>query len=169
MTGRTRRLGVIAIAALSLAACQTDDASEGKRVPSEAQARVVLEQYVAAAGTAKTAKDYCTISFLGEGCETDFEWAGGPEAIPTSRPSVVDASRTVGDNIRVLIVCGTDGKGRSYKSDFPVERDTEHGNVRAVMPVYWGGVGFSGKVSGDQPQTAGATGGSGLGSDQETC
>lgn len=155
MTCRTRRWGLIALTVVSLAACR-DSGSDGSRVPTESQAKAILEKFVTAAKTAKTAREFCAASLPGDDCQDQVGWAGGDASIPKSTPTVVDSSRVVGDNIRVLVVCGTDGLGRSYESDFPVIHDSDHNTTFATQPVYWGGLGFSGEVPADEPQTAGA-------------
>lgn len=101
----------------------------------------MLAHFVDVAKTARDAESFCTSSFLGEACEADFVRAGGSVAVPSDEPEVV-ATRSGGPNVLVLVVCGIDGRGTSYRSDFPVERDGA--SLRATLPVYWAGVSFSG-------------------------
>ena len=133
----------MALATAALAACSAGH-SAGRSRPTEAEAKGVLARYVRAAATTGTARDYCAISYLGEGCEHDYDKAHGDETKPTTPPTVLSADRVVARNIRVLVICGTDRHGQPYRSDFPVERD-EHGGLRATIPVYWAGTTFSGE------------------------
>lgn len=169
MTSRTRRWGLVTvIAAASLAACQ-DDNSDGSRVPSEAQARNVLQQYVDHAKTAKDATSYCAISFITDTCERSFTRWGGPAAIPSAPPDVVSSGRVVGGSIRVLVVCGTTGEGTPYRTDFPVQHDGEQDELRALVPVFWSGTTFSGTVNGDEPRTVRPSAGTTGSGERPTC
>lgn len=152
MTSRTPWWMVAAgLAALGVAACQhTSDGRNGSRVPTEAEARGVLAQYEAAAAKATDAASYCAISFIREMCESSFNRHGGIAGVPTSPPTIVSSSRVEGGFIRVLVLCGKDGLGKPYRTDFPVERDLEHPEtLRAGMPVYWSGAKYEGLKSDD--------------------
>lgn len=155
LTDAPRRLLVtsvaVAVVALAMTGCE-GGASAGSRVPTEAEARSVLAQYVASAQRAKDARTYCASSFVAEACEHAFVRAGGLGRVPTAAPVVVDASRTEGGFVRVLVVCGRDRGGHAYRSDFPVERD-ESGAVRASIPVFWAGTTFSGVHGDEQART----------------
>jgi hypothetical protein len=158
----------VVLAVATLAACQKDKTSEGVRVPSEAQARGVLAQYVTVTQTARTARDYCTPSNLGDACERAFERAGGIKAMPTTAPDVAGV-RDGGEATTVLVLCGTDAKGNPYRTDFPVHYEKQNGDLFAVIPVFWSGTTFSGQVNPDDPQSVGATAGSGGSANNPTC
>ena len=149
----TRRWGGLAAAALfALSGCHSSSDTPVSR-PTEAEAREVLAQYVAQANSTNSGKDFCAVSFLGEACEQDYVQARGDTTKPTAPPTVL-LSRVGGPTTFVLVVCGTNGESRSYRSDFPVER--EGGELRAVIPVFWAGTTFSGERT-DGAFTVGAS------------
>jgi hypothetical protein len=125
-------------------------------VPSEAQARAVLQQYVKAAQRAKSAHDYCAISILGDACERAFERAGGVAAMPTTAPAVV-AVRDGGEATTVLVVCGTDRRGQPYRTDFTVHYEKQNGDLFATIPVFWSGTTWGGQVDPTAAQTIGGS------------
>ena len=64
--------------------------------------------------------------------------------MPTEKPRVVSAREQNG--YRVLRVCGTDGRGQQYRTDFVVGMDDD--KIVYALPVFWNGATFSG-VRGD--------------------
>jgi hypothetical protein len=124
---------------------------DGPSVPTEAQARVVLEAKVsqALAGDVRT---YCADTFSPEMCQSQWERLG-QKAVPHTAPRVVDVREQ--DGYRVLQVCGIDGQDQPYQTDVVVGLDK--GNLTLVLPpVFWTGASFSG-VHGDEapPQREG--------------
>lgn len=73
-------------------------------------------------------------------CQRHWEVAGGPEAVPSEVPKVVEARPD--DDLIALRVCGTDGLGRPYQADFVVEDRGD--SLKLPLPVFWGGRTFSG-------------------------
>jgi hypothetical protein len=88
-------------------------------------------------------------------CERHWDVAGGPDAVPSVAPKVLDA-RTENDLI-ALRVCGNDGLGRPYTADFVVESGGD--SQKVPLPVFWGGRTFSGSYEeGEEPAAEAARG-----------
>jgi hypothetical protein len=95
----------------------------------------------------------------GGNCQTVLADAG-EDAVPSVRPSIVDAfelpSHDTGDGTMlgglVVVVCGVDGRDRPFRTEILVFRD---GNtLRAIEPVYWSGMAVAtGTVTNPTPQS----------------
>ncbi|MGH2543968.1 MAG: hypothetical protein ACRDIB_14295, partial [Ardenticatenaceae bacterium] len=75
-----------------------------------------------------------------------YDEAGGFDAIPQTAPAVVDSRIILATENstggRVLVLEGTDGLGRPYRSDFLVFYPLDSEEPAAFMPVYWSGIGI---------------------------
>lgn len=109
-------------------------------LPSSGEAEGLLDRIVSLAQQG----DFAGLCDLGDGnCWTNVE-AAGRDAVPSASPRVVatwvvpasstgPGAGTVGG--RVLVLCGTDGRGRPYRSEMLVFRDGSA--LRAINPVFW--------------------------------
>jgi hypothetical protein len=81
-------------------------------------------------------------------CKHDWSRSGDAAGVPTQPPRVL-STRSEKDLV-VLRVCGVDGRGQPYLSDFVVEQT----GARTVVPfpVFWAGKTYSGTVPGGQPE-----------------
>jgi hypothetical protein len=133
---------IVAIAAVIL----TQRSAHGPTVPSEAQARAALDTKfrVAQSGDARA---FCGDTDIVDMCESQWERLGGKQAVPRTAPRI--ASVREQDGYRVLRVCGNDGLGQRYRSDFVV--GIKNRRIAYVLPVFWNGATFSG-VHGDEAQ-----------------
>jgi hypothetical protein len=85
-------------------------------------------------------------------CQNHWQWAGGPESVPSERPKVLGTQED--EDLLALRVCGTDGLGRPYQGDFVVER--MENRIVLPLPVFWEGVNYSGTYEEGEEPTAGA-------------
>lgn len=87
-------------------------------------------------------------------CQSQWELAGGGQAVPAEPPEIVDTyllptvrlkwgGRIVGG--RVLVVEGLDGLGKPYQTEFFVFRSRDSGlnGLAVTNVVYWSGYGIS--------------------------
>lgn len=117
--------------------------ASGTRTVSEAEARAVLAARVQLLAKRDRAA-YC-----GDDdplCDSHWNRAGGEAAVPGEPPQVL-GSRVV-DGVQVLVLCGRDGLGRPYRSDFPV--DVTEGRMHPPLAVFWRSV----RYNGDHPNSA---------------
>jgi hypothetical protein len=85
----------------------------------------------------------------GGNCQTVLDDAGR-DAVPNERPKIVDSfaipSSDTADGTRVgglvLVLCGTDGLDRPFRTEMLIFRDGA--TLRAIEPVYWSGMAVSG-------------------------
>lgn len=110
--------------------------------PSEAEARTVLARTHERAKQAGDVLAFCTDTYAPSICINQYNYVGGRAAVPTDPPKVVE-SRDDGP-LRILTVCGVDGLGKTYRADFPVQRD--RGRLLAILDVFW-----DSKTSNNQP------------------
>ena len=109
---------------------------------SDATARELLRDRVAKLAVAPTREGFCSGDDDGW-CRSHWLSAGGDRAAPWIPPHVLDS--VVRDGIRVLVLCGRDGTGEVYGSDYPVTfRD---GRPTPNLPIHWYGLLFSGRGS----------------------
>lgn len=143
-----RLVAVLGAAALSLplAAC-----GNGESRPSEAQAEALLADFFDLAQS-RDATRFCGHDqvFSAEMCQNHWEWAGGPEAVPSEPPRVLGNRKD--DDLLALRVCGTDGLGRPYQGDFVVEHLDD--DLAVPLPVFWEGVDYSGTYEEGEEPTA---------------
>ena len=95
----------------------------------------------------------------GGNCETVLADAG-EDAVPSVRPNIADMfglpTPDTGDGTLlggvVVVVCGVDGRDRSFRTQMLVFRD---GNtLRAIEPIYWSGMGVAtSTVTNPKPQS----------------
>lgn len=112
--------------------------SSGRPV-SEAEARAHLAKLVAA-GQARDFDQLCSLAGAVLNCRRLLDHAGR-DAVPPDAPAVVsatyhEASDNGGTPGWVLVVEGTDGKGKPYQTEVLVFRDDEN-RVVATNAVYW--------------------------------
>jgi hypothetical protein len=134
---------VVAAATATALALGGDD---GSSVPTEAQARAALDTKFRQA-QAGDLQAFCGDTDIAEMCASQWERLGGQAAVPRTPPRI--ASVREQDGYRVLRVCGADGQGRPYRTDFVVGLDD--GKVAYVLPVFWNGATFSGVHGDDAP------------------
>jgi len=81
-------------------------------------------------------------------CRLDWVRSGDAAGVPT-QPARVLATRREKDLV-ALRVCGVDGRGQPYVSDFVVEQT----GTRTIVPfpVFWAGKTYSGTVPDGQPE-----------------
>ena len=143
----SRRAALVIVAVVVVAAATATalalGGDNGPSVPTEAQARVALDTKFRQA-QAGDANRFCGDTDIPEMCVSQWERLGGQPAVPRTPPRI--ASVRVQDGYRVLRVCGQDGHGRPYRTDFVV--GLQDGKVTYALPVFWNGATFSG-VHGD--------------------
>ena len=147
-----RRLLIVTVAvAVTLAGC--GGGSDGDDALSQERAEALLGDFYELA-QAKDGSKFC-----GDGrvysvdmCQNHWEWAGGPESVPSERPRVLGTKEDA--DLLALRVCGTDGLGRPYQGDFVVERMEDR--IVLPLPVFWEGVNYSGTYKEGEEPTAGA-------------
>ena len=105
--------------------------------PTEAEAREVLAKQAAKLAANPTKQAYCGDNAF---CPMAWDQAGGDAAVPKTPPHVLSA--TVSESVQVLTVCGRDGRGRPYQSQFPVW--TVGDGPVGILLVYWGNTPFGG-------------------------
>lgn len=118
--------------------------------PTEAEARAVLSATYERARQETDPHRFCEPSEYPLSCLNHFYQGGGSARVPTEPPSVIGARTT--DTAVVLTVCGTDGSGQPYRSDFPVVRS--NGTLRPLLDVFWTGATYSGRKSDGAPVDA---------------
>jgi hypothetical protein len=113
----------------------------GAGIPvSEAEARRHLDKIVAAA----QAHDFDRLCHL-NGAVANCRWElnkVGADAVPPDPPQVVNTryhhKETPDDTPgRILVVAGTDAKGRPYRTEVMVFRENRY-QFKAINAVYWG-------------------------------
>lgn len=115
------------------------------RPPSEAEARRALDERVRALAADPRRETYCA----GNGfCPRHWDRAGGAAAVPKQPPHVL--TTWTGRDVRVLVLCGRDGLGRPYRSDFPV-RNAGAGRLEALLIVFWADTEYSGYKPDGEP------------------
>ena len=136
-------LSLVVAVALAGAAMAMSGDGDSPAAPTEAQARAALETKFTQAQT-RDPEAYCADTEIVAMCQSQWQQLGGSKAVPTEPPRVV--SSRVQDGFRVLRICGTDGIGEPYRTDFVV--GTGEDGVTYELPVFWTGATFSG-VHGD--------------------
>jgi hypothetical protein len=141
-------LAALAVAATTRQPARTASAAEA---PSDAQVRALLSRKYADAQRHDAAA-FCADTTSPEMCANHWAHAGGDAAVPATPPHV--ASSRVDHGYRALRVCGTDGLGNAYRTDFVV--DLHDGAPRAMLAVFWSGRTWSGVYAeGDEPTNTG--------------
>lgn len=136
--------GTVVVAGISTATIALqDDSDRNGSIPTEAQARAALDAKFeqARSGDPET---FCGDTDIPDMCKSQWQRLGGRDGVPEDKPRVISTREQ--DGYRVLRVCGTDGQGRPYRTDFVVGLD--QGEIAYVLPVFWNGATFSG-VHGD--------------------
>jgi hypothetical protein len=133
---------VVAGATATTLAVQRGD--DGPSTPTEAEARAALDtKFSQAQGGDPNV--FCDDTDIPDMCKSQWERLGGQEGAPRTPPRI--ASSREQDGYRVLRVCGDDGRGQPYRTDFVVGK--EDGKLAYVLPVFWNGATFSGVHSDD--------------------
>ena len=116
---------------------------------TEAEARRYLDKIVAAA----QAKDFDRLCHL-NGAVLNCQWQldlAGRDAVPSEPPSVTGSryhpERKGGTAGMVLIVEGTDGKGKHYRTEVFVFRENRY-HFKATNAVYWSNFEFGDEAGG---------------------
>jgi hypothetical protein len=130
--------------------------------PTEQEAIAFLDELVALA-QAGDLGGMCAVAGGGN-CDEAADASGGPAAIPKNPPTLAGTrlipSTTTGNNSgtvggRLLVLCGTDGLRRPYRTEMLVSRF--RGETYAINAVYWSGAKLA--ISND---TGGPSGGAGI-------
>jgi hypothetical protein len=105
---------------------------------ADAEARRYLDRIVAAA-QARDWEKLCHLSAAMFNCRLELDTAGR-DALPPGPPTIVESrfhQKQVPDGAtgRVLVVEGTDGRGRPYRTEVMVSR--YEGHLDATNAVYW--------------------------------
>ena len=134
-------LTIAGVAAVALIAPGSDrrTGAAAARVPTEAEARTVLTATYERARNETDPRRFCEPSEYPLSCLSHYNEAGA-DTVPAAAPQVLGARTT--DNALVLSVCGSDGRGRAYRSDFPVVRSD--GQLRPLLDVFWTSSTYSG-------------------------
>jgi hypothetical protein len=158
---RSRCIWAVALATgpILLSSCGVPDPTPPPP-PTEDEAIALLNELTALA-LAGDLEAMC--DFAGGGnCEDFVDEVGGAAAVPDDPPVVAGTrlipSRREGEGFsvggRLLVLCGTDGLGRPYRTEMLVSRNL--GETYAVNAVYWGG--FNLAVSNDTGDPSGGAG-----------
>lgn len=137
----------LAAVVITAARLTTSGANGAAGIPTDAEARSVLTETFERARRVADATAFCEPSAYPLSCETQYNERGGRSAVPAEAPRILESWAT--SSAHVLTVCGIDGQGKSYRSDFPVERGG--GRLRAILDVFWDSKTYSGsRVDGDR-------------------
>lgn len=140
----TMAILISALALISIASCSTG------RAPTETQARSALSESVSMAKSGDVER-LCHVhgshAYL---CLNDLARLGGRSSAPLAAPHIASSKSVDGSRGWLLSVCGRDGFGRPYRTDFVVYRRA--GQLDVPYPVYW-----SGRIIGDKIGTTSAT------------
>jgi hypothetical protein len=116
---------------------------------TEAEARRYLDRIVAAA-QAHDLERVCRLNGAVLNCRETLRVIGGPSTTPTTPPAVVGTrylkKQKGGTAGMVLIVTGTDGNGKAYRSEVMVFRE-DRSHFKAINAVYWSGLTIGREVS----------------------
>jgi hypothetical protein len=156
---REGRPAVLAAGLILLSSCALPDPTPPPP-PTEDEAIAFLNELTALA-LAGNLEAMC--DFAGDGnCEDFVDEAGGLVAVPED-PPVVAGTRLIpsqrqgeGWSVggRVLVLCGTDGRQRPYRTEMLVSRNL--GETYAINAVYWSGSNLA--VSNDTGDPSGGAG-----------
>lgn len=139
--------GLAAVVVIAAARFTTSGDDPTAAVPTDTEARAVLAETFDRARQVADARAFCEPSAYPLSCETQYAERGGRAAVPATAPQILDSWAT--SSARVLTVCGVDGQGRTYRSDFPVERSD--GGLRAILDVFWDSKVYSGSRTDGDP------------------
>jgi hypothetical protein len=131
--------GAVLVAVLGGLALVHKGGGGSEKPVSDAEARAHLDRIVAAA-QARDWEQFCRLSAAVFNCELELNTAGR-DAVPPVRPTIVESrfhekQFSDGSTGRVLVVEGTDGRGRPYRTEVMVSR--YEGHLEATNAVYWG-------------------------------
>lgn len=121
----------VGIAAVILVRSSPSAESSRSALPTEEEGRAALAK--ALEGAQSLGDRYCRRTVSRGDCESAWELAGGVAAVPRTAPRVTGVQ--VQGVRRILALCGTDGRGMPYHSDFAVTR--VGGSIVPVAPVFW--------------------------------
>ena len=146
----TLMAGLVAVASV-LAAC-----SSVTPIPDRSEAIAFVEHLYPLAEQGQ----FDALCAAGGGnCEAVLADAG-EDAVPSVRPNIVDTfelpTHDTGDGTMrgglVVVVCGVDGRDRSFRTEMLVFRDGNQ--LRVIEPVYWSGMGVAtSTVTNSKPQS----------------
>lgn len=144
-------VGVLVVAVFIITATRTtpSDGEPTSGLPTEEQARAILARTYEHATRTRDAITFCAESEVRAICINQYNDRGGRAGVPAQEPQIVD-SWVTGDT-RVLTVCGVDGRGETYRADFPVQRDTNSSSVIALLDVFWDSKTYSGNKADGVP------------------
>ncbi|HVF06401.1 MAG TPA: hypothetical protein VNA20_16280 [Frankiaceae bacterium] len=129
----------------------TSDREPTTGLPTDAQARSILARTYEHATRTTDALAFCAESEVRAICINQYNRGGGRASVPAQEPRIVGSWVT--DETRVLTVCGVDGQGETYRSDFPVERRTD-GTIIPLLDVFWDSNTYSGNKPDGEPVQA---------------
>lgn len=96
--------------------------------------------------TAPDAFTFCADSQFRAICLGQYDDHGGRPGVPRHAPQVVES--WISGATRVLTVCGVDGHGKTYRTDFPVE-SSPTGSLLPTLEVFWDSKTYSTKAPGE--------------------
>ncbi len=111
------------------------------------QATDLLNRAVEYAGSRDLDK-LCSLSSSSLTCRKQWEDAGEWDAVPAEAPEIIDTylipNQKLGNGMtqtggRLLVVSGTDGKGRPYRTEMLVFGGGWLHGLRAMNVIYWSG------------------------------
>jgi hypothetical protein len=136
-------IGLVIIVALIGAFTLLGGDSDSEKPVSEAEARAFFDQVVAAA----RARDFdrlCSLNGAPPNCyfALDSPFQKLRDTVPPDPPTIVETrfhekDSADGSTGRVLVVEGTDGRGRPYRTEVMVSR--YEGKLEGTNVVYWSG------------------------------
>ena len=136
-------VGLVVVALPAMFAVLGGGDSDSERSPSEAEARAFFERVVAA-GQARDWDRLCKLNGAPPNCYADLDspFQKLRETAPADPPRIVETrvhekSSPDGSTGRVLVVEGTDGRGRPYRTEVMVSR--YEGKLEGTNVVYWSG------------------------------
>lgn len=116
---------------------------DSEKPVSEAEARAFFDQVVAA-GRARDFDKLCSLNGAPPNCyfALDSPFQKLRDTVPPDPPTIVETrfhekSSADGSTGRVLVVEGTDGRGRPYRTEVMVSR--YEGKLEGTNVVYWSG------------------------------
>jgi hypothetical protein len=135
--------GLVVVALIGAFVLLKGDGSDSDEPVSEAEARAFFDQVVAAA-RARDFDKLCSLNGAPPNCyfALDSPFQKLRDTVPPDPPTIVETrfhekDSADGSTGRVLVVEGTDGRGRPYRTEVMVSR--YEGKLEGANVVYWSG------------------------------
>ncbi|MCA1843786.1 MAG: hypothetical protein LC792_11500 [Actinobacteria bacterium] len=134
---------VIVVALIGAVTLLGGDGGDSEKPVSEVEARAFFDQVVAAA-RARDWDKLCALNGAPANCQADLDspFQKLRDTLPPDPPTIVatrfhEKQSADGSTGRVLVVEGTDGRGRPYRTEVMVSR--YEGKLEGTNVVYWSG------------------------------